>query len=180
MNLRVISGEFGGRPLTAPDGSVTHPMGERVRNALFNIVSSEVIDAEVLDVFAGSGAIGIEALSRGAKRVTFVERDRAAHMSIKKNIQVLGINDRVIVAHSAIAAWLKRVNVGQYDIIFADPPYDDLQLSTVSLLLDLLKPGALMVLSQPGRSEVPTKPGVVVVDNRSYGNANLTFYRRVE
>ncbi|RYF29587.1 MAG: 16S rRNA (guanine(966)-N(2))-methyltransferase RsmD [Chloroflexi bacterium] len=180
MNIRVISGLYGGRKITAPAGTTTHPMGERVRNAMFNIVSEEIRGAQVLDAFAGSGAIGIEALSRGAADVVFIERDRSAQKAILDNITTLSIADSAKLARSSVATWVAAHDDQKFDIIFADPPYDDLQFSTVEQLLGLLKPGALMVLSQPGRSEVLTKPGVVVVDNRSYGTANLTFYRRVE
>lgn len=178
VNVRVISGLYGGRKIAAPNGSTTHPMGERVRNAMFNIISDEVKGAYILDAFAGSGAVGIEALSRGASSVLFVERDKAAQKAIVDNITTLSIADDVKLARSSVASWIVAHDDQRFDIIFADPPYDDPQFSTVERLLGLLKPGALMVLSQPGRSEVLTKPGVVVVDNRSYGTANLTFYRR--
>ena len=81
MNVRIISGKYGGRIIKAPDTARTHPMGERIRNALFNSIGSEVDDAKVLDVFAGTGAVGLEALSRGARSVTFVEKDRVAQKS---------------------------------------------------------------------------------------------------
>jgi 16S rRNA (guanine966-N2)-methyltransferase len=178
MNIRIISGEFGGRILDAPQGRRMHPMGERIRNALFNNVGSEVRDANVLDVFAGTGSVGLEALSRGAKHVTFIERDRLLQKILAGNIERLGVDGRTDLIRTSAANWLTTVEPEMFDIIFADPPYADLQLSTVSKLFGLLKPNALMVLSHPGKGEVPTKNGVVVVDNRSYGNADLTFYRR--
>ena len=178
MQIRVIAGEFGGRKLEAPDTSRTHPMGERIRNALFNKIASELPDAEVLDVFAGTGAVGIEALSRGAKSAVFIERDRIAQKVITNNIESLNIEDRAKLVRTSVANWLDTAEPQLFDVIFVDPPYHDTQFSTVTKLFGLLKPGALMVLSHPGRSESPTKAGVVVVDNRSYGDAVLTFYRR--
>lgn len=178
VNLRITGGEFGSRKIDAPDGTRTHPMGDRIRTALFNKINTELDGAEVLDAFAGTGALGFEALSRGAKSATFVERDRIAQKVIAKNIQTLNVDDQAHLVRSSVAAWLDTANTQLYDIIFVDPPYHDLQFSTVSKLFGLLKPGALMVLSHPGRSESPTKPGVVVVDNRSYGDATLTFFRR--
>jgi len=178
MNVRLISGEFGGRLLDAPQGRRMHPMGERIRNALFNSIGSEVEGAAVLDAFAGTGAVGLEALSRGAKHVTFVERDKLLQKILAGNIDRLGVDDRTVLLRASINNWLNTMEPMQFDIIFADPPYHDTQFSTVKRLFDLLKPGALMVLSHPGKGEVPTKTGVVVVDNRSYGNADLTFYRR--
>jgi 16S rRNA (guanine966-N2)-methyltransferase len=178
MNIRIISGEFGGRKIEAPDTDKTHPMSERARNALFNSIAHHIEGAKVLDVFAGTGAIGLEALSRGAHDVTFVERDRTAQQVLAKNVTTLNVENRVVIARTNVENWLITREEGLYDLIFADPPYGDTQFSTVSQLFGLLKPNALMVLSHPGRGEIPTKTGVVVVDNRSYGNAYLTFYRR--
>ena len=176
MNIRIISGKFGGRPIAVSKNRITHPMGERIRNSMFNSIGSEIIDAEVLDAFAGSGSLGLESISRGAKYAVFVEQDRVAGRILDENIASLGAEDVTQVIHGTVASWAKATEQ-KYDIIFADPPYNNLQLSTVSKLFGLLKPNGLMVLSYPGRSEVPTETGVVVVDNRSYGTAALTFYR---
>jgi len=177
VSVRVIAGIFGGRKIETPEGKRTHPMAERVRNALFNSIGGEVEGARVLDVFAGSGAIGIEALSRGALHVTFVERDRVAQQVIAENIALLGIEERAKLVKASVAAWASTYDGELFDLIFVDPPYHDPQFSTAMQISGLLKPGALMVLSRPGRSESPTKPGVVVVDNRSYGDAALTYFR---
>lgn len=177
MNIRVIAGMYGGRTLVTPDGRKTHPMSERVRNALFNSISNELTNAVVLDAFAGTGALGIEAISRGAKNVTFIERDRLAQNAISSNIESLGIGDCTKLVKAPVASWVSTYEGELFDIIFVDPPYHDMQLSTVTAIMGLLKPGALMVLSSPGRSESPTKTGVVVVDNRSYGDASLTYFR---
>ena len=178
MNIRVISGKFGGRKLEAPNTARTHPMSERARGAMFNSLASLTDDAEVLDAFAGTGSVGLEALSRGARHVTFIERDRIAQKILDANITTLGVHEQAKIIKTTVANWLETANEQQFDLIFADPPYNDPQLSTASKLLSLLRPGGYMVLSHPGRGEVPTKNGVVVVDNRSYGNAFLTFYRR--
>lgn len=178
MNVRIISGEYGGRKIEAPDTGRTHPMSERARNALFNSLGDIVSGAEVLDAFAGTGAIGIEALSRGAHHATFIERDKIAQKVLAKNITLLGAENRSSLIRTTVSNWLETQTGGEFDLIFADPPYNDPQLSTASRLMGLLKPGGYMVLSHPGRGEILTKTGVVVVDNRSYGNAYLTFYRR--
>lgn len=178
MNIRIISGEFGGRLIDAPPGRRMHPMGERIRNALFNSIGSEIKGARVLDAFAGTGSIGFEALSRGAEHVTFIERDKLLQKILAGNIGRLEAEDRSTLIRTSVVNWLKTSDPEKFDVIFADPPYHDTQFSTVEKLLGLLSPGALMVLSHPGKGEVPAKTGVVVVDNRSYGNADLTFYRR--
>lgn len=178
MNIRIISGEFGGRKIEAPDNKRTHPMSERVRNAMFNSLGDRIQGASVLDVFAGTGSVGLEALSRGAHDVTFVEKDRIAQKVLAKNITALGAENRTAIVRTTVSNWLETKGEDHYDIIFADPPYTDPQFSTVLRVMGLLKPGGFMVLSHPGRGEGLTKTGVVVVDNRSYGNAFLTFYRR--
>ena len=177
MKLSIISGKFGGRLINAPDGKLTHPMSSRVRGSLFNIISDELVGANILDVFAGTGSLGLEALSRGAKHATFIERDRLANKILVENITTLGVSDFSTVFQIGAKTWIHKNQDKSFDIIFADPPYNDLQLSTVFSLMGLLKPNGLMVLSYPGRGELPSVQGVVVVDNRSYGTAALTFYR---
>ena len=177
MNIRIISGKFGGRTIEGSGTNRTHPMGERIRGSLFNIIGSEIEGARVLDAFAGSGSLGLESLSRGAESVVFVERDRVAQNVISSNISKLGVGGECKLIKAPVASWFSTSD-DQFDIIFADPPYHDLQLSTVMKLTKLLKPNGLMVLSYTGRGEVPTELGVVVVDNRSYGDAVLNFYRK--
>ena len=178
MRIRIISGEFGGRSIQAPDGKVTHPMSERVRSSMFNILGDKIKDANVLDAFAGSGSLGLEALSRGASYATFIERDRAANAIINANISALGVNKEAVVVQIGLSTWIDKNSEKTFDVIFTDPPYNDLQLSTVSRLTKLLSPTGIMVLSYPGRGEVPPEIGIVVVDNRSYGTAALAFYRQ--
>jgi len=178
MRVRLISGEFGGQFIDTPKRSTTHVMGERVRAAIFNMLQDQLAGAEVLDVFAGSGALGLEALSRGAKRVTFVEKDRVATKIISENCQKLGVQDRSNVINTTVNNWLETKQPSQYDLIFIDPPYDKPQFSTVKKVMDLLKVGGFVVLSHSGRGGVPSKTRFVVVANRSYGNAHITLYRR--
>jgi 16S rRNA (guanine966-N2)-methyltransferase len=176
MRIRLISGEFGGRYLDAPDTTRTHPMSERMRGALFNMLG-DIEGQVVLDAFAGTGSIGLEALSRGAKQAVFIERDRIAQKVITNNIKLLGVQDRASLVKASVASWSETARETQFDLIFADPPYHDVQLSTVSRLAKYLNPKGLMILSHPGRESAPTVNGVVVVDNRSYGDAALAFYR---
>lgn len=179
MRVKLIAGKFGGRFIQAPLGSTTHPMGERVRLAMFNSLGEMVRGARVLDAFAGSGAIGLEALSRGAESVVFVERDRVAQRVIAENISTVGASENSIVIKTTVANWLESMSVTEeFDLIFADPPYHNPQFSTVARLMGLLKPGGHMVLSHPGIGEVPIQNGIVVVDNRSYGGAHLTYFRK--
>ena len=178
MNIRIIAGKYGGRQIAAPAGRKTHPMSERVRNAMFNSIGDAIEGAYVLDAFAGTGSVGLEAISRGAAFATFIEKDRTAQNIIDANTTTLNATDQTKLIKAPVASWLRTYDGPLFDIIFADPPYHDVQFSTAVSLMGLLKPGALMVLSHPGRDECPTRPGVVVVDNRSYGDATLAFFRR--
>lgn len=178
MSMRIIAGSLGGRTITSPEGKRTHPMSERVRNAMFNSLGDSVKDAYVLDAFAGTGAIGIEAISRGAKFTTFIERDRLAQKVLTENIEKLSITEDAKIIRASVSAWVETYDGPKFDLIFADPPYHDPQFSTVVKLLGLLNTNGLMVLSHTGRIESPTLPGVVVVDNRGYGDAALTYFRQ--
>jgi 16S rRNA (guanine966-N2)-methyltransferase len=120
--MRIIAGEYKGRRLVAPPGTATRPTSDRVREALFSILGARVEDADVLDLFAGSGALGIEALSRGAQKATFVDNAPAALTTIRRNLE--GVQGATVVRRDA-RAFLRdaRENGRQYDLVFLDPPY---------------------------------------------------------
>jgi 16S rRNA (guanine(966)-N(2))-methyltransferase RsmD len=121
--VRVVAGELGGRRLTVAAGAATRPTADRVREALFSILG-DVGGLRVLDLFAGSGALAIEALSRGAAAATLVESDRAAQATIERNLRKLGI-ERARLERREVLAWLASEPVGNpYDLVFCDPPYD--------------------------------------------------------
>ena len=121
--MRVISGEFGGRRLVTPEGDTTRPTTDKVRQAVFNSLASMGVleGAAVADLFAGSGALGIEAVSRGAEKCVFVERDRAALIALRENIATLGIEDRCTVHGTDVLAWVPAMR--NVDVAFIDPPY---------------------------------------------------------
>jgi 16S rRNA (guanine966-N2)-methyltransferase len=175
--MRIVAGSLGGRVFKAPPGDKTHPMSEATRGALFNILG-DISGKTMLDPFGGSGALSFEALSRGAQYATIIERDRVAGNIIKENIADLGLDDRCKQISANCRSWSNSSQDETFDLIICDPPYHDLQLSTVSLLIRHLNPKGLMVLSHSGRGgQVPAVNGVVVVDNRSYGDAALSFYQ---
>lgn len=173
--MRIIGGFYGGRIIKTPRGYRTHPMGERPRSALFNSLG-DISGKVVWDAFAGSGSLAIEAMSRGASYALATERDPAAFKVTQANVLKLRVANLDVVKASA-QAWSKQNVDKKFDIIFCDPPYNDLQLSTVFALSNHLNPNGLMVLSYPGREDVPIANGVVVVDNRNYGDAALAYYR---
>lgn len=175
MRLRVIAGTLGGRFFDTPGTHTTHPMGERMRGALFNMLG-DIEGQTVLDPFSGSGALSFEAVSRGAESALLLESDKRAQATITKNIEMLDLQ-QVTLVKANCRMWSEQNIHKKFDLILADPPYKDLQLSTISLLTRHLKPKGLMVLSYSGRDLAPTVNGVVVVDNRNYGDAALAFYR---
>lgn len=176
MKLRIIAGTLGGRYFDSPGSSVTHPMSESLRGALFNILGL-IEGKRVLDPFAGSGAVGFEALSRGASEVIMIERDKKAQTAIDGNIRALGLGSDIKLVRANCRAWSQTAPHELFDIIICDPAYDDVKLSTIEILTKHLKSNGLMVLSHPGRESAPTVNGVVVVDKRRYGDAALAIYR---
>lgn len=181
-NVRIIAGKFGGRILDTPKTRRTHPMGERIRNAIFNTLTDRLDGANILDVFAGTGALGIEAISRGAERATLIERDRIAQKAIYNNIELLGIDDKAKLIRSNVSGWLSTSTEYGFDIIFVDPPYYDIKKheTTVSRLLTRLSSGGLLLLSKPGRDklEIECPPYVDFIGKRNYSDAEILFYQR--
>lgn len=175
MNVRVIAGKYGGRIIDAPGRRSTHAMSERIRNAVFNSLTGRLVDANILDAFAGSGGVGIEALSRGAKRCVFIERDHHAAKIIQRNIELLHAEPDAQVISTTVVNWLSTADPQKFDIIFADPPYHDTQLNTVLRLTQLLADDGIMVISLPFDQELPRVRGVRMVDERIYGNAKIVY-----
>lgn len=171
--MRVISGEFGGRRLVAPAGTTTRPTTDKVRQAVFNSLGSlGVIEgAVVADLYAGSGALGIEALSRGAERCLFVERDRAALHALRDNISALGLAERATVHATDVMAWVPAMR--GVDIAFVDPPY---AFDSWPALLALLQ--VEMVVAEAD-DPVDAPEGWEQVRSRRYGRTWVTLLQRL-
>ncbi len=175
--MRIIAGNLGGRNFTATTKVTTHAMSEKVRGALFNILG-DISGLTILDAFAGTGALAFEAISRKAKFAQLVEKDRSAVSGLHAAAKELGVEGVVKITQANCRSWSQNNTDKHFDVIFCDPPYHDLQLSTVSLLTQHMHNKSVMVLSHSGRGgQAPAVNGVVVVDNRSYGDAALSFYR---
>ena len=172
--MRVVAGTFGGRRLVAPAGDTTRPTTDKVREAAFNsMVSMGIVDdAVVVDLFAGSGALGIEALSRGAARCTFVERDRSALVALRTNIGTLGLDDRATVVTSDVMAWVPAVR--NVDLALIDPPYT---FDAWDRLLGLLHVGYAWCESA---REVPAPAGWSTVRAKKYGRTTVTLLERID
>ena len=171
--IRVVSGEFGGRKLVVPDGLATRPTTDKVRQAVFNSLDSAgLIDgAAVVDLFAGSGALGIEALSRGAATCVFVERDRAALHALRANISALGLEQRTTVVTSDVPAWVPALR--GIDLALIDPPYE---FDGWEQLLTVLQ--APYVVAEAGRPIEPPE-GWEAVRSRRYGRTWVTQLERL-
>jgi 16S rRNA (guanine966-N2)-methyltransferase len=178
VRVRVVAGAYGGRVLRAPRGAATRPTSEKVREAVFAILP-DVADATVLDLFAGSGAVGIEALSRGAAHATFVDAARAARAVIDANLAALDLVARATVVGGDAVAFAAAAT-GPFDAVFVDPPYaSDLASRAVAALpASALAPGAVVVIEHDRRHEPAEALGAVRrIDHRRYGDTLVSFYR---
>lgn len=184
---RVIAGRAGGRKLLAP-GPGTRPLADRVKQTLFAILEPDLPGAAVLDLFAGSGAAGIEALSRGAARAVFVERDPTAVRAIVENLRRTGLaGERAVVERADVAAWLARTEppARPFDVVIVDPPYRDAELLAAVLgrlgdpaHVRLVSPGARVVAKHFWRDRPPAEAGLLASEReRRFGETGLTFYR---
>jgi 16S rRNA (guanine966-N2)-methyltransferase len=178
--MRVIAGELGGRRLRAPPGDVTRPTSDRVREALFSMLG-DVAGARALDLFAGSGGLGIEALSRGAEHVVFVERDRSSARVLQANLAALAIAPeaaQVRRADALQALQSARRRKETYDLVFIDPPYDQARhwAPELSALLPALLGSQARVVVESDR-RVPLALELAVVRQRRYGDTSITIHR---
>ncbi len=181
--MRVISGTLKGRKLSAPKGRVLRPTSDRVREAIFDILQYQIEGRRVLDLFAGTGALGIEALSRGAERAVFVEGNAQFVAVLKKNLDDFGLQERAEVVHRQVRTGIKALagRGEEFDLVFLDPPYDkDLARQTLQFLSEekILSPEGLIV-AEHSREE--SLDGIVLleqIDQRRYGRTLVSFFRR--
>ncbi len=181
--MRIIAGRAKGRRIAAPPGSEVRPTGDRVREALFSSLQALLPGARVLDLYAGSGALGLEAASRGAARVTLVERDRRTLEVLGDNIEVVGLSGVEVLAADVAAALAGDPPGAPFDLVLADPPYR-LAGSEVDAMLAALAPhlaeGAVVVVERGSREAAPTWPeGYVAEEPRRYGSTVLHRAQRV-
>jgi 16S rRNA (guanine966-N2)-methyltransferase len=177
--MRIVGGSLGGRVLRTPQGADTRPTTEKVRQALFNILGS-VDGIHVLDLFAGSGALGIEALSRGAAHATFFDLAKPALTAIRANLRDLGVEDRTtVVAGDAVALAARHAPPAPWRLVFVDPPYrSDLATRAVlALPAQHLAPEAVIVIEHDRRNVPPETLGSLLrTDQRRYGDSLVSFY----
>ena len=174
--MRVIAGSARGQVLVAPRDARTRPISDRVKEALFGSVGPRVVDARVLDLYAGSGAVGIEALSRGAAHATFVERGRPAVAAIRQNLRRTGLAERAEVHATDVERFLAGGTTADWDLVVLDPPYTERTLAQpLARLVPRLAPGALVVVKHFWRTPMPTGTGLSPIRTRRFGETMLTF-----
>lgn len=174
MKLRIISGTLGGRTFNAPAGHKTHPMSEKMRGAIFNMLG-DISGLTILDGYAGSGALSFEGLSRGAAMATAVEADKNAFSTIQENQTLLGTNLKISRAN--ISSWLGTNPGVSFDIVLCDPPYDNLNKATLIQLAEATAPGGIVVYSLPPDSNFTLGDGYEKLAEKEYGDSTLVFYR---
>ena len=175
--MRIVGGRLARRPLAAPKGDRTRPTTDRVREALFNALGSrmDLDGVRVLDLFAGSGALGLEALSRDAAHATFVERHGPTLGVARRNARDLGVADRATFVRADALATLRRAPSGRFDLILADPPYDLPEIPDLpGLARPHLAPDGLFVLEHDARHAFDDAPGLVLA--RSYGRTVVSVF----
>ena len=174
--MRVITGFLGGRIFESPHGHRTHPMSEKMRGAIFSALG-DIKGLEVLDCFSGSGALAIEAISRGAKTSTAIEVDKKAHSIIEKNLKTLGLEDRISVVRAYVNAWSTRHQNQTFDIVLVDPPYNDIPYRDLNKIPVHLKKDGILVLSWPKGVDYYYFEGLQMIRQKSYGDSTLFFYK---
>jgi len=179
--MRIIAGTVGGRRIDAPAGADVRPTTDRVREALFSSLGNRVAGASVLDLFAGSGALGLESLSRGAGHATFVERGKGTLLILRRNIASLGMDDRCAVVAGDALTFLRNHPPARFDLIFLDPPYDGTLLADALGLIagrDLLAEEGVILAEH--RESAPLQPpdNLQVIRQRKYGSTCITFIGR--
>jgi len=175
---RIVAGTARGRRLEVPPGLGTRPTGEKVRAALFNVLGQFFDGGAVLDLYAGSGALALEALSRGCERAVCVEADRRAAEVIRKNAAALGLAQRVEVRQGRVEDLLPRLP-GGFALAFVDPPYADGPGAALAALSGHLLPGGTVVAEHDAAAPPPDRVGGLgLVDRRAYGGTGISIYRR--
>jgi 16S rRNA (guanine966-N2)-methyltransferase len=176
--MRIVAGTARGRPLLAPRSLSTRPTSDKVRAAIFNLLGQFFEGGAVLDLYAGTGALALEALSRGCERAVCVEQDRTAAELILRNAAACGFAERLEVRRERVEAALPRLAGAAFSLCLLDPPYALGPEAALALLAPALAPGAAVVAEHDARRPTPEAVGALaMVDRRSYGDTGVTIYR---
>ena len=176
--MRIIAGRLGGRQFDSPSGHRTHPMSDKIRGALFNVLG-DIEGLTVLDAFAGTGACGFEAISRGASYVVAIDVDKNAVQTIRDNAANLKIDSQMKIIQANTISWSENNPEAVFDIVILDPPYDDVKTSQLSTLVEHTKTGGLIIISLPPTVMLSlANEEYDLISQKSYGDATLSFCRK--
>jgi len=183
--MRIVGGKFKGRTLAAPSDQATRPTSDRVREAMFNILAHGIDGftlegVRVLDLFAGTGALGLEAISRGARFCQFIDEGAEARGLVRQNADALGVIGQVKIWRRDATKLGPCAPQTPFDLVFADPPYGKgLGAKALASMVEgqWLSPNAIVVLEEAGTADVPDVPSLALLDTRSYGETQVRFYR---
>lgn len=179
--MRVISGSAGGRKLISPETNNVRPTLDRVKEAVFNMISFDLLDADILDLFAGSGALGIEALSRGAKKAVFVDQESSSLSIVRQNLALTRLEDRAECIHKDFSSYLDSTS-RSFDIIFLDPPYAAGFLEEALLKIrdrKLLNEGGTIVCELDSKDEYHILDGFQLYRDKKYGKARILLMKEL-
>ena len=176
--MRVIAGHLKGREFKTPHSHNTHPMSDKVRGAMFNVLG-DIEGLTFLDAFAGSGALAIESVSRGAESVIAIDKDNAAHRIIEQNIKELHLSPQIKAVKASAGGWSMHNMEKKFDVVILAPPYDNLQEVLLKKLAKRhVKQNGLLVLDWPGKQKPVDFEKFDVAAQKIYGDAQLVFYRK--
>ena len=177
--MRIVAGTARGRRLAVPGGAGTRPTSDKVRGAVFNVLGQFFDGGRVLDLYAGTGALALEALSRGCAEATCVDDSASAAETIQRNAAACGFAARVTVLRRRVADALRALPAGRFDLAFVDPPYAEGPGAALEALDRLLRPGASVVAEHDRRSPPLDRVGALVLaDRRAYGDTGISIYRK--
>jgi 16S rRNA (guanine(966)-N(2))-methyltransferase RsmD len=177
--VRIVAGTARGRRLVAPEGEDTRPTSDKVRGAVFNVLGQFFEGGRVLDLYAGTGALALEALSRGFAEATCVDASARAAAAIARNAEACGLSDRVTVVRRRVEDALAAMPGGTFDLAFVDPPYAEGPAGALAALERVLRPGGLAVAEHDRRTPPPDRVGALVLqDRRAWGGTGISIYRR--
>lgn len=177
--LKIIAGLYKSQKLQQPPGSLTRPVSQKVRAAIFDVLGDRVVGATAVDLFAGSGALGFEALSRGAEFVLFVDKSPKAKRVIVENAKLLGVNSQVKILVSDAGKLGVSLDL-KFDIIFIDPPYAKFSIELVNSIANLLKSTGVMVVSSSSKTELAgLSDKLTVVQHKIYGDTQIAYITKI-
>lgn len=176
--MRIIAGSLGGRHFEAPKGHRTHPMSEKIRGGLFAALG-DIDGLTVLDAFAGSGALAFEAISRGAESAVAIDIDKSAINTVVNSAQKLDISAKIKAIRANSSGWSDNNPDQKFDLIFCDPPFDQVKTNLLQKLTVHLKESSVFVVNLPGSVKPFELAGMKIVKAKDYGDAQLVFYKKI-